>query len=281
MGGVQKRRRSRKEERSDDGRGFTLVELLVVLAIIMVLISLLIAGLRGAREAARTAVCLSNHSQLSKAMSMYGNSNSREIIPREGTVPTEATTENQRRARTPWPVALRPFLDDRVVAGDEPNDLFLNAEYYQDPARPRDGHKVHYVVNSMPMVSRGVIDTGGRIDYRRRRGPSSQTRLRFPETTLYLTEFADDSNGAIWAAMQTLPQEDLYWSQLYDIWDVLHLEPASSQYRISLTRHSGSGNAVFLDGHARTLPKAELKNIDTWDDRDYGVRIESLPRSNP
>lgn len=261
-------------------RGFTLIELLVVLGIIMILISLLLSGLKGAREAARTSVCLSNHRQIATAMALYSGAN-RDIVPREGTVPTEAASENQRRARTPWPVALRPLLDDRVEPGVEPDDLFLNAPYYSDPARPKDGHKIHYVVNSMPMVQRGVVDVGARFNYQRRRGPGPLSRLRFPETTLYLTEFTDDKNQLIWNAMQGLNPNDLEYAQLYDIWDVLHLEPASSQFRVSVTRHGNGGNAVFLDGHSVTLKKDDIKNVDTWDDRDYGARIEALPLPQP
>lgn len=242
----------------------------------MILISLLLSGLRGAREAARTAMCLSNHRQIATAMALYAGGN-RDIIPREGTVPTEAVSENQRRGRTPWPVALRPFLDDRVAVGVEPDDLFLNSPYYRDPARPKDGHTVHYVVNSMPMIERGVVDIGGRFNYQRRRGPGPQSRLRFPETTIYLSEFSDDANQLLWTAMQNLAQKDLEWSQLYDIWDILHLEPTSSQYRVSMTRHGNGGNAVFLDGHSVTMKKDDLRNVDNWDDRDYGARIEPLP----
>jgi prepilin-type N-terminal cleavage/methylation domain-containing protein len=55
----------------DAHRGFTLIELLVVIAIIALLISLLLPTLKGAREAARTAVCSSNIRQIVMSFHTY------------------------------------------------------------------------------------------------------------------------------------------------------------------------------------------------------------------
>src|SRR5688572_12608266 len=56
-------------------RAFTLVELLVVISIIALLIALLLPTLSGAREAARSSVCLSNERQLALALSAYSQEN--------------------------------------------------------------------------------------------------------------------------------------------------------------------------------------------------------------
>jgi prepilin-type N-terminal cleavage/methylation domain-containing protein/prepilin-type processing-associated H-X9-DG protein len=264
-------------------KGFTLIELLVVIAIIMILISILLPSLRGARETARKAVCLSNQKQIGAAMGTYANV-SKDILPREGTVVEVGRNETERRMRICWPVAYRPFLEDRASVDDDVNDLFELAPYYNDPARPKDNHKINYVTNSMPMIEKGLVDTGARFNYWRRRGPALISRLSFASSTLYLTEFSDDANLAVWNAIQTnavpeIPahpdEADLLFSQPYDIWDVLHLNPQSSQYRIGSNRHGGCGNALFLDGHATTLKKADLENVDTWDDHDYGLRNEA------
>ncbi|MCM8526513.1 MAG: prepilin-type N-terminal cleavage/methylation domain-containing protein [Lentisphaeraceae bacterium] len=50
---------------------FTLIELLVVVAILGILISLLLPSLRGAREKAKIAVCLSNQKQIGTALTGY------------------------------------------------------------------------------------------------------------------------------------------------------------------------------------------------------------------
>src|SRR5688500_287217 len=61
--------------RSRFHQGFTLVELLVVMGIISVLMAVALPSLVKAREAARRTVCLSNCSQLTKAVLLYLNDN--------------------------------------------------------------------------------------------------------------------------------------------------------------------------------------------------------------
>lgn len=53
--------------------GFTLIELLVVVSIIALLVSILLPALGRAREAAKQSVCLSNCSQMGKAVHMYAH----------------------------------------------------------------------------------------------------------------------------------------------------------------------------------------------------------------
>jgi prepilin-type N-terminal cleavage/methylation domain-containing protein/prepilin-type processing-associated H-X9-DG protein len=58
-----------------DRKGFTLIELLVVIAIIAILASMLVPALGSAREAGRSAACISNMKQFGIALTLYADEN--------------------------------------------------------------------------------------------------------------------------------------------------------------------------------------------------------------
>ncbi len=64
-------RRTQYLSRGRRGKGFTLIEVLVVVAIIALLISILLPSLAGAREQARRAKCLASMSNLGKAVMAF------------------------------------------------------------------------------------------------------------------------------------------------------------------------------------------------------------------
>jgi len=83
---------------------FTLVELLVVIGIIALLISILLPALNRARDAAKTAACLSNERQLGQALMLYMQENQGHCFPYEG---------------EPWMAILQKY----VTLGANPNQV--------------------------------------------------------------------------------------------------------------------------------------------------------------
>lgn len=125
------------------GRGFTLIEVLVVVAIIALLVAILLPALSRARAHSRSAACLSNQHQIGLAMNMFASGNG-------GKVPVGADPRDIDH----WVsiVAREIGLVKRLTATMCVNHIRVDQiELYQCPERTATGSKpfLGYVSNSL------------------------------------------------------------------------------------------------------------------------------------
>jgi len=119
-----------------EGKGFTLVELLVVVAIIALLISILLPALQKAKEYARITVCLSNLKSLGLTFSQYAAENN-DWYPASWACGGINYSDDDYEPEYMWDTILRPYYDD-INMIHCPSDTIPRESYYQKAPVPED-----------------------------------------------------------------------------------------------------------------------------------------------
>ncbi len=261
---------------------FTLIELLVVVAVIALLIAILLPALAGARASARRTLCLSNQRQLGLALQLYVN-DQKEWTPREAGR-SELPIATAPPYNPQWPYVLRPYIDSTATAAGWPldpggrglgtadrGDLFADAVMFRDPARPKDAHPIHYVLNGMSFRATPTPGQPPQVNIRAK-PPTKMSKYARPQETIYLACFTSDPNGVF--ASQWLPGLDNYRLAIaYDLHSVSSvlggIVNGTFDQRIDPKRHGNGANGVFLDGHASHIPSRTMLDLRLWDDHDH------------
>jgi len=199
-------------------RAFTLVELLVVIGIVALLIALLLPGLKGAREQARSAQCLSNLRQMTQACHAY-------IVEHRGRFPLSYWgSDSWDFSRDGTRVVPGLLWRGRAEARIQQCPSFEGAS--NSPGDPFTGYN----------YNASFIGAG---QYETRRIPATLTQVRSPSRTALFGD-GEWSGGANKHMRSPFPSpSDL-----------------STDLRVAGTqgfRHRGGTNVGFVDGHAETL----------------------------
>ncbi|MFO8079168.1 MAG: DUF1559 domain-containing protein [Armatimonadota bacterium] len=223
-------------------RGFTLIELLVVIAIIAILAAILFPVFARAREKARQTSCLNNVKQISLGILMYANDYD-EKMP--------MLYMNRISPSSNW-YGIAQMLDPYIK----------NLNVHDCPSASHTSNLSSYSGNRSYGYHRGIIVANGgrKLSLIKRpseivmlgdtcHDPNSRCSLNSPSSGPFMCD-PDGSNcqvcGGTHNSLYATPRGP------HGQWD----RPGFN----FIERHNGTGNAGFVDGHAKAMKHAELYN---------------------
>ena len=230
-------------------RGFTLIELLVVIAIIAILAAILFPVFARARENARKATCLSNEKQIGLGVMMYAQDFD-EKLPPNGSgpagdggccLPSFADPAVIAAGRIAWIIRVTPYIKNAGVwecpsAGNAwgPSSGVGTGSYPQ---------ATNYVVNGMTLGK-------------------ALAKIQEPSRSVYAVEWSACDTGAVVRPIQcsacttNVGYQGQPWNSVPSYWGTTHGALSGP------TAEDGKYNAIFCDGHAKTVSPKRTWTVD-------------------
>ncbi len=258
----------------------------MVVAIIAVLLSILLPALQRARDQAKQVLCLTNLRSLGQSARHYADE--------YGYVIQGEYYSRQQRYGMHFAVSLLPGLGYHNELGPLPriwrgplargarmrlSSLLATYPFFQCPSFPNPDQTLDYVVNAylFPLPATIADDPGQQTDD----GPDPQNTgpgQSHEATATPITHIDSRPAGRyiyITEAHAQMPTSQQWWGRLHDVFLPWNL-PFGNHPRIANDqRHPGGLNALYFDGHVRTLP---LHSLDDGWPRDVSLRIQRFTR---
>jgi prepilin-type N-terminal cleavage/methylation domain-containing protein/prepilin-type processing-associated H-X9-DG protein len=222
-------------------RGFTLIELLVVIAIIAILAAILFPVFARAREKARQTACLNNVKQISLAILMYAQDYD-ETLPWAYNVPDPLP-------RSGLIQLINPYVQSSQVHDCPSSNLKSTNSYLGNRSY---GYNVNLFTNGVTPAMRTLAE------------------IRRPAEIVAMGDTCLDQNAPVWLLTPAYGpfmcdpdgSNCRVCGQTHNSLYAYPLGSHSSQWDRPgfnfLERHNGTGNAGFMDGHAKAMKHMEL-----------------------
>jgi prepilin-type N-terminal cleavage/methylation domain-containing protein len=246
------------------GRGFTLIELVVVIAIIAILIGVLLPALKGARDSALSVLCTTRLRTLAFSASEYAADNA-DYLPRS----SHSAGFNQ----LPWAAAIYEPLTGQSFEGqnyswDDTGWWNSTNTYFRCPHDRRESPIVQPGLPfSLPALSYGINVyfelTPAEID-------PSKPNLNSRSTWGKITAATRPSSTVQLGELVDMATRDHIMAHF---WRTYNVNPETE---VALHRHGGNASSrsgyAWLDGHASTAAFSEtfdpINMIDRWNPSD-------------
>lgn len=241
--------------------GFTLIELLVVIAIIAILAAILFPVFAKARERAKMTACLSNATQIGRALHMYMDDNEDRLMYNPyyvGDYPNPV-----RDKQSSFILCLDPYVKSADVWACPSITLrtsttyqvhktyWISADYPIDMNRFKN---VGYAFNE-PMVGwGGKNQTPGSG----KGSPALMSKVKSPADVGIFGDGEFPYSYGVWVYNAGFKGDvgsyDGVTGNVYWPWS----KPGDTTWFYGLTRHNDGNNFVFMDGHAAYCKPAKL-----------------------